>query len=91
MTAKKHDAETMTLLGIQKKRGRPNTGKAQPAASRKCDQRARDIATITDKPSSEWPERACLMVLSAPEKNPLAQHALKAWHQIGRLRGFKLP
>jgi len=90
MANPKKDDATLHLPGTQKKGAATSTAKDQSAKARKREQRARDSAAVTETEPSEWPERICLMVLSAPEKNSLRQHALEAWHQIGRLRGFKL-
>lgn len=86
MATDKCDAAILAAPCTPKKRGRPKTGKS--AALRKREQIARDIAIISEKPSSEWPERACLMILSTSEKNPLYEYSRAAWEQIGKIRGF---
>lgn len=71
------------------RRGRPPKGwKAQTAAQRKAEQRARDWETINTLDSEEWNERQCLLVLITSRYRGGAMDQA-AWQRLGELRGYR--
>lgn len=70
------------------RRGRPLKGwKAQTAAERKAEQRARDWEVINTLESEKWNERQCLLVLVASRYRGGAMDRA-AWRRLGELRGY---
>ncbi len=70
------------------KRGRKPAGiEARTAAQRKQDQRERQENRINERGYSEWTKTECLLVLSRPSLNYLAQWAIQ---RLAELYGDKV-
>jgi hypothetical protein len=72
----------------EQKRGRkPKGWRAQTAAERQADRRARLRTAAIELDSKEWTEAVCLEILTTKKWRNGAID-LAAWQQLGKLRGF---